>query len=243
MLPELSPLGPIGPLLARLGADASAFLSAVLASPVQIAAHGAAALGIVLVAAGAFMRTMVPLRWLTVGSNLGLLTYGALHPSPITLAVAATLLPINIYRAIEVTRLTRRVQSASAAANLAALWIRPHMTARRLKAGQVLFSKGDTADRLHLLAEGRMELSDIGVALDIGHIFGEIALFSPSRLRTHTVRCISACTVLEIDETTVRQLFYQYPAFGFHLIELLAANFTRNLERVERRAVGQMKHG
>ena len=240
MLPELSPLGP---LLARWGADGAAFLTAVLASPVQIAAHGAAALGIVQVAAGAFVRTMLPLRWLAVGSNLGLLIYGALHPSPITLAVAATLLPINLYRAIEVTRLTRRVRRASAAANLAALWLRPHMTARRLKAGQVLFNKGDPADRLHLLAEGRMELSDIGVALEIGQIFGEIALFSPSGLRTHTVRCISACTVLEIHETTVRQLFYQHPAFGFHLIELLATNFSNNLERLERQSAAHLKRG
>ena len=239
----LAELNPVGPLLTGLGANAAAFLSTVLASPVQIAAHVAAALGVLMVAAGAVVRTMVPLRWLTVGSNLGLLTYGALHPSPITLAVAATLLPINIYRAVEVTRLTRRVHRASAAADLAALWIRPHMTARRLKAGQVLFNKGDPADRLHLLADGRMELSDIGVPLEIGHIFGEIALFSPSGLRTHTVRCISACTVLEIHETTVRQLFYQYPAFGFHLIELLAANFSRNLERQERQSAAQLQRG
>ena len=236
MLPEMSQ---VGPMLVRLGAEAAAFFSTVLASPVQLVAHAAVALGIVLVAAGAFVRTMVPLRWLAVGSNLGLLTYGALHPSPITLAVAATLLPINIYRAIEVTRLTRRVHRASAAANLAALWIRPHMTARRLKPGQVLFKKGDTADRLHLLAEGEMELSDIGVPLEVGHIFGEIALFSPSGLRTHTVRCISACTVLEIHASTVRQLFYQHPAFGFHLIELLAANFSLNLERLERQAASR----
>ena len=239
----LAELNPVGPLLTGLGAHAAAFLSSVLASPVQIAAHGAAALGVLMVAAGAVVRTMVPLRWLTVGSNLGLLIYGALHPSPVTLVVAATLLPINIYRAVEVTRLTRRVHRASAAAYLAALWIRPHMTARRLKAGQVLFNKGDPADRLHLLADGRMELSDIGVPLEIGHIFGEIALFSPSGLRTHTVRCISACTVLEIHETTVRQLFYQYPAFGFHLIELLAANFSRNLERLERQSAAPLQRG
>ena len=82
----------------------------VLASPQQIVAHLAAALGVGLAAAGAIVRTMKPLRWLAVGGNLGLLAYGALHPSPTTLAVAACLLPINLYRAVEVTRLTRRVQ-------------------------------------------------------------------------------------------------------------------------------------
>lgn len=228
-------LADLGALVARAGSEASAFGAGLLISPVQIVAHLAAAAGIALVAAGALARTMMPLRWLAVGSNLGLLVYGMLHPSPITLAIAATLLPINIYRAVEVTRLSRRVHRAAAAAELATLWIRPHMVARRLKAGQVLFSKGDTAEHLFLLADGRMELADIGEPLGLGHIFGEIALFSPDGLRTHTLRCITACTVLEIHESTVRQLFYQHPAFGFHLIELLAANYSRNLVRAERR--------
>jgi hypothetical protein len=215
-------------------AAGAADLAAVLASPLQVAAHLAAAVGVALVLAGAFVRTMTPLRWLAAGSNLGLLVYGALRPSPITLIIAAALLPINIYRAVEVTLLTRRVKRAAAEADHAALWIRPYMKARRLKPGEVLFSKGDSADRLHLLADGAMELADVGEALQVGRIFGEIALFSPSGLRTHTVRCITACTVLEIHESTVRQLFYQNPAFGFHLIALLAANFNRSLERAER---------
>jgi CRP-like cAMP-binding protein len=224
-----------GALWARAASAALAFGAGLLTSPSQIAAHLAAAAGIGLVAAGSLVRTMMPLRWLAVGSNLGLLVYGALHPSAITLTIAATLLPINLYRAIEVTRLSRRVHRAAAAAELATLWLRPYMVARRLRAGQVLFSKGDTAEHLFLLVDGRMELSDIGEPLDLGHIFGEIALFSPDGLRTHTVRCVTACTVLEIHDSTVRQLFYQHPAFGFHLIELLAANYSRNMRRTEAR--------
>lgn len=224
-------------LAAWAGAEVVAAMAGVLHSPLQIVAHLAAAVALALVAAGALVRTMLPLRWLAVGSNLGLLVYGTLHPSPITLAIAATLLPINIYRAIEVTRLSRRVHRAAAAAELATLWIRPHMVSRRLKAGQVLFAKGDTAEHLFLLADGRMELADIDEPLSLGHIFGEIALFSPDGLRTHTVRCVTACTVLEIHDHTVRQLFYQHPAFGFHLIELLAANYSSNLGRAQRRVL------
>ena len=210
------------------------FVVAQWASPVQILAHLAAATAIALVAAGALVRTMRPLRWLAVGSNVGLLIYGALHPSPTTLAVAACLLPINLYRAVEVTRLTRRVQNAGVEADLASLWLRPHMKARKHKAGTVLFRKGDKADRLHLLVDGQMELADVGAPMEDGRIFGEVALFSPSHQRTHTVRCISACTVLEIHEDTVRQLYFQNPAFGIHLIELLAANFSADIARAER---------
>ena len=207
----------------------------ILSSPTQILAHVAAGLGITLVVVAAFVRTMIPLRLLAVGSNVGLLIYGALRPQPITMMIAATLLPINIYRAIEMTRLTRRVNRAEVAGNQSGLWLRPYMKPRRLRAGQVLFRKGDRADRMYLLVEGDMELADIGIKLDSGRIFGEIALFSPDKIRTHTVRCVTPCTVLAISYGTVKQLYFQNPAFGFHLIELLASRLGNDVERAERR--------
>ena len=207
----------------------------ILSSPTQIIAHLAAGIGITLVVVAAFVRTMIPLRLLAVGSNVGLLIYGALRPSPITMIIAATLLPINIYRAIEMTRLTRRVNRAEVAGNQSGLWLRPYMKPRRLRAGQVLFRKGERADRMYLLVEGDMELADIGVKLDSGRIFGEIALFSPNKIRTHTVRCMTPCTVLVISYGTVKQLYFQNPSFGFHLIELLASRLGNDVERAERR--------
>ena len=66
-------------------------------------------------------------------------------------------------------------------------------------------------------------------------IFGEIALFSPEHVRTNTVRCLTRCVVLSIHESTVRQLYFQNPAFGFHLIELLAARLSTDVKSVEQR--------
>jgi CRP-like cAMP-binding protein len=209
------------------------YVAEVLASPQQIVAHAAALLGVLMVTAGALARTMMPLRWLAAGSNLGLLVFGALHPSPTTLLIAALLLPVNLYRAVEVTRLTRRVSRATAEADHAGLWLKPYMKPRKLKAGQVLFSKGDKAEHLYLLVQGRMEMADIGQPLEAGRLFGEIALFSPAGLRTHTVRCLTPCTVLEIHDSTVKQLYYQNPAFGFHLVSLLAARLSSDVQRAE----------
>ncbi|MGA2551930.1 MAG: cyclic nucleotide-binding domain-containing protein [Burkholderiaceae bacterium] len=218
-------------LSARAGAEVAAYVASVISSPTQIVATVAVTFGVGLVLAGAFVRTMLPLRWLAAGSDAALIVFGALHPSTVTLIMATTLLPINVFRAIEMTRLTRRVRHAQADADMAGLWLKPYMKARRLQAGQVLFYKGDTADRLYLLVDGIMELADIHKALEPGRIFGEIALFSPTRLRTHTVHCVSACTVLEIHESTVQQLYFQNPAFGFHLMKLLASRMSADLER------------
>ena len=218
-------------LTAQASAAAATYFAAVLSSPAQIVATLAGALGIGLVVSGALTRTMLPLRWLVVGSDSAMLVFGALHPSTITMVVAACLLPINLFRAVEVTRLTRRVARAQADSDLAGLWLKPYMKPRRLKAGQVLFNRGDEADRLYLLVDGKLELVDLGKPLETGRIFGEIALFSPSRRRTHTARCVSPCSVLEIHESTVKQLFYQNPAFGFHLSELLAGRLSADIER------------
>lgn len=218
---------------------ATAYLNEAVSSPRQITAHLAALLGVGLVMAGALMRTMTPLRWAAVGSNIGLFCYGLLRPSPITMSVAAVLLPINIYRAVEVTRLTRRVRRATSAAEHAGLWLKPYMKTRKLRAGKTLFSKGDRAEHLYLLVSGQLELLGTGRLLEPGRIFGEIALFSPGRQRTQTVRARTPCVLLQIHDSTVKQLFYQEPAFGFHMIELLAERLSNDVQRAERQAGGE----
>ena len=200
-------------------------------SPRHLVAHADGALAVGFAAAGALGRTMIPLRWLAVGSNLGVLAFGALVPPPATLAVAAVLLPINLYRLHEMVRLTRQVSAAEGGSDLSGLWLRPYMTAKKLRAGTVLFRRGDAADRLYLLAEGRMALVEIGQEIPAGRVFGEIALFSPAKRRTHSARCLTACTVLHISEDTVKQLYYQNPAFSFHLIGLVAARLSDDVER------------
>lgn len=220
-------------LASHLLTEVQTFVAATLASPQQMAANGAAVVGIGFVLAGALTRTMLPLRCLAVGSNIGMLLYGALHPSPITLITAALLLPINLYRMIEVLRLTRRVARAVVQADMAAVWLRPYMKKRRLKAGEILFSKGDEADKLYLLAAGELELTGLGIRLKPGRIFGEIALFTPEGVRTQTIRCVGPCTVLEIGAGTVRQIFFQNPAFAFHLVGLLAERLASDVVRAE----------
>jgi hypothetical protein len=218
--------------------DTSAWLAfladqwaAVSLTPRQLVACAAGATGVGFAAAGALVRTMLPLRWLAVGSNLGFLAFGALMPSPPTLAVAAVLLPINVWRLREILLITRKVHAATDRRDLAGLWLRPYMKPRRLAAGAVLFRRGEVARRLFLLVDGRMQLQEIGRPIPPGRVFGEIALFSPSKRRTYTAHCLTDCTVLQIHEDTVHQLYFQNPSFGFHLIGLVAARLTDDIER------------
>ena len=205
-----------------------------LSQPQQLLAVVSAGIAVALIVVSTFVRTIIPLRWLAVGSNAGFIFYGLLHPSLLMLALHLTLLPINLVRVAQMTRLTRRVASAVASKNDDwGLWLRPYMRTRQLKAGEVLFRKGDTADQLYLLAEGRMELAEIGVVMEPGRVFGEIAFFAPDRRRTRTARCITPCTVLSIDEATFKELYYQNPDFGFEVVRLVAGRLSGDVQRLE----------
>lgn len=182
--------------------------------------------------AGTFVKTMIPLRWLAAGGNLGFMICGVLMPSLPMLILHALLLPINSVRAIEMMRLTRRVNRAAADTTNSGFWLRPYMTRRKLPAGAIVFRRGDPADHLYMLAVGRIELVEIGVVLTPGRIFGELAFFHPERKRTLTARCLDACQLLSIDESGMRQLYYQNPEFGFQLIGLVAGRMHADVERL-----------
>jgi CRP/FNR family cyclic AMP-dependent transcriptional regulator len=217
-------------------------VQAVLASPREIVAYLAGGLAASFVIGSAFVRTMIPLRWLAVAGNVGFVVFGLLHPQWLTLLVSAVLLPINVRRALQMMRLTRRVKAAEAASDLSGVWLRPYMKPRKLKAGTVLFRKGDLGDHLYCVVDGQIELVEIGAVLLPGKIFGEIAFFAPDRRRTLTARCVEAATVLAIDEGTVKQLVYQNPALGFHLMGLVAGRLSEDIRRFENRLAGAPPH-
>jgi CRP/FNR family cyclic AMP-dependent transcriptional regulator len=213
-------------------AGTAAQLASAFSTPADVAALIAALVGVALVITSSFVKTMIPLRWLAVGSNIGFLVYCALHPSIIVLLLHGTLLPINVWRAVEMVRLTRRVRAAAAAGDLSGLWLKPYMRSARFKAGQVLFNKGDSAEHLFMLADGQVEFVEIGEAIEPGRMFGEIAFFAPDRRRTLTARCRTDCTVLSIDESTFKQLYFQNPAFGFQVVALVAGRLLADRQRL-----------
>lgn len=219
-------------LIAELVDSASRYLSAALSSPAELFALVSVVIAGGLVLVSSFVKTMIPLRWLAIGSNFGFVAYGALHPSIPMLLLHAALVPINIYRLAEMVRLTRRVRAVAGSGDVLAVWLKPYMRSKKLADGTVLFKKDDIGDRMYLLAEGCVEFVEIGTSVTPGEIFGELAFFSPNRTRALTARCVGKCTVLSIDESTLKQLYYQNPAFGFKLIRLVAGRLSADVQRL-----------
>lgn len=219
--------------LAHLLSYQADLLKATAEDPLLLLALASAVLAALLVIVSAFVKTMIPLRWLAVGSNVGFIVYGLLYPSALLVLLHTVLLPVNLWRVWQMMQLTRRVAASSVDPQQLQVWLRPYMRSRRFKAGHVLFANGDEASRLYFLVEGQVELPEVGRRLSAGQMFGEIAFFAPDRRRSSSARCVTACTVMSIDEDTFKQLVYQNPDFGLQVVRLIAGRLTDDIRRLQ----------
>ncbi|MBU0516234.1 MAG: cyclic nucleotide-binding domain-containing protein [Proteobacteria bacterium] len=101
---------------------------------------------------------------------------------------------------------------------------------------QVLFQRGDPADNLYLLEEGRISLfiEEGGVlifSVDApGEVFGWSALVEPN-VYTASARCDAATRVLKIDRTALEHIFEKNPREAFLVMKRLAGAIGQRLAR------------
>ena len=180
-----------------------------------------------LVFSSFFMKTMIPLRIVAIVSNVAFITYallgirygifGRVYP---ILVLHASLLPLNLLRLRQLTRLTAAVQRATDEDVLQSLI--PYMKTELHPKGTVLFKQGDPADRLYMIQEGRVRFPEIDKHVGPGEVFGEVGLFAPQSVRALTAVCEEPCRLSAISREKVLELYYQNPKFGFFLIRLVS---------------------
>ncbi|HEY7457900.1 MAG TPA: cyclic nucleotide-binding domain-containing protein [Xanthobacteraceae bacterium] len=186
-----------------------------------------------LVIATLSMRTMVPLRVTGIASNFAFITYGFMFGSVPTIVLHAILFPLNVYRLSEMLKLIKQVKAASAG-DLSMDWIKPFMSKRAIKAGEILFRKGDEANHMYFVVSGKLRLHEIHIEVPPGAVVGELGMLAPNRKRTQTLECTDGGSVLEIDYEKIEQLYYQNPTFGFYFLRLSSARLFENIGRLER---------
>jgi CRP-like cAMP-binding protein len=179
-----------------------------------------------------YMKTMVPLRIVGIIANLFFLAYGYFYPSYPTVVLYLGILPINIFRLIEMQRLIRQVRD-SADTDQSMDWLKPFMTKRTYKKGDVLFRKNDRAYEMYYVVSGRFLVSEIGVTIPAGQVFGELGLLAPENRRTSSVECVETGVVLTITYDKVQELYFQNPTFGFYFLRLTTERLLQNITRLE----------
>ncbi len=195
-------------------------------------------LGAAFYLASHFMRGMVPLRVLSLCSNVALIVYSVFHLEFDIgkLAVLpefllnAILLPVNARRLLEILRLTKEIEKVTEKSPVSD-WLLPHMHMHKHKAGHVLFREGDKADEIYYVASGTLRLEGVGTTIGPDNLVGEIALFSPDKKRTLTVVCETDCDLYMMTDEQIYQLYYQNPKLGFYFMKLIVERLLRDVQR------------
>lgn len=185
-----------------------------------------------LVFATFYMKTMIPLRVVGISSNVTFLLYSWFAGVMPLFVLHAALLPLNIWRLMQIRALVREVRKV-AVGDLPLESLLPFMSPRRAEAGEVLFRRGDAAGEMFHLMSGAVRLEELGKTLGPGAMLGEISMFAPRRERTATAVCDTDVELLSITADKVMQLYYQNPRFGFHVIRLITGRLIENLRRGE----------
>ncbi|NBJ09859.1 Crp/Fnr family transcriptional regulator [Microvirga arsenatis] len=189
-------------------------------------------LGAALAITGSAMKTIIPLRCIGIAANICSLIFSSFTHNYPSLVVNLILLPLNSVRLYQMLGLIKRVKKASKS-DLSMDWLKPFMTRRKTKAGEVLFAKGDVATCMFYTLSGRYRLKEIGIELVQGQVVGEMGFLSPDNTRTQTLECIEGGEVLSISYDEVRQLYFQNPQFGFYFLRLSSERLFHNMQRME----------
>ena len=195
-------------------------------------ANAVGLLGGICYIASTQMKTIVPLRTAGIASNFFLMIYGLMAPSYLTFFLYITLMPINAIRLFQMLHLIKKVKVATQG-DLSMDWLKPFMTKRSYRKGDVLFHKGDIAEEMFYTVDGKFLVSGINIELPRGQILGEMGLLAPDNRRTQTVECIEDGQVLTITYDTVRELYFQNPSFGFYFLRLTSERMLQNIARLE----------
>ena len=191
-----------------------------------------ALIGAIFFVATLLTRTMVPLRVSNMISNVFFMAFGALAGDIRTFLVFLLLLPINAIRLRQMLNLVKKARNA-VRGETSMEWLKPFMTQRKYRQGDVLCKKGEAANEMFLTVSGKFLVTEFGIELPPGSPVGELGFLTPNNLRTATVECTEAAQVLTITYERLLELYFQNPQFGYYFLVLTGQRLLQNIARGE----------
>lgn len=179
-------------------------------------------LGGLLVFSTFYLKTMIRLRLVAIASNFVFVAYGLMGNLVPILMLHLLLLPLNVWRLVEIKQLIRKVRASEQTDTAAPGLVLPYMKQVTKKSGEQLFAKGDRADCVYYLLKGSVRLMEKNVVVPGGQMIGIIGIFSSEHRRTDTAVCLSDVELGMISKDKILELFHQSPDFGAFLIRLVA---------------------
>ncbi|HUN46591.1 MAG TPA: cyclic nucleotide-binding domain-containing protein [Stellaceae bacterium] len=175
------------------------------------------------------MRTMMPLRIIALGSNLLFIAYGVFEQFYIVILLNTVILPLNIWRLIEIMRLIKSVKTAVDQDDVFEALI-PFGRRMTLKSGETIIRKGDLSEALYLVVEGSLYVEEAKAELGPGAIVGEIGVLSGKQRRTATVSAKTNCVLAKVSAEDFQRVYFTNPAVGLSLVRLVIDRLIEQLE-------------
>src|SRR5437762_13057665 len=132
-----------------------------------------ALVGAIFFVATLLTQTMVPLRVANMIGCAFFAAFGALTGAVTTFLLYLLMVPINAYRLRQMLALVKKARSATQG-DTSMEWLKPFMTERKYRKGDILFRKGDTADEMLLTVTGKFLVTEFGIELPPGRLMGEL---------------------------------------------------------------------
>ena len=192
-----------------------------------------ALIGVIFFVATLLMHTMVPLRIANMIGCLFFACFGALTGAVATFLLYLLMVPINAYRLRQMLVLVKKARSATQG-DTSLEWLKPFMTERKYRKGDILMKKGDAANEMLLTVTGKFLVKEISVELPPGRVMGELGFLTPDNRRTATIECIEDGHVLTITYEKLLEIYFQNPQFGYYFLVLTSQRLLENISRLER---------
>src|SRR5712675_1206120 len=191
-----------------------------------------ALVGAIFFVATLLTQTMVPLRVANMIGCAFFAGFGALAGNVTTFLLYLLMVPINAYRLRQMLNLVKKARTATAG-DTSMEWLKPFMTERKYRKGDILMKKGDAADEMLMTVTGKFLVTEIGVELPPGSLMGELGFLTPNNRRTATIECIEAGQVLTISYEKLLEIYFQNPQFGYYFLVLTSQRLLENIARLE----------
>jgi hypothetical protein len=191
-----------------------------------------ALVGAIFFVATLLTQTMVPLRVANMIGCVFFAIFGALTGAVTTFLLYLLMVPINAYRLRQMLALVKKARAATQG-DMSMEWLKPFMTQRKYRKGDILMKKGAVANEMLLTITGRFRVIEIDVDVPPGQLMGELGFLTPDNRRTATIECIEEGYVLTITYEKLLEIYFQNPQFGYYFLVLTSHRLLENLARAE----------
>lgn len=176
-----------------------------------------------------WMKTIIPLRLVALAGNALYLGYGINAELGNIILLHGSLLPLNLFRLYQAVMLRKRLHEM-AHSDFDPRSLLPFMAPMEKTAGSYLFKRGDNARDIYYLKDGTVQIDELDLKIPAGQLVGEIAMFTPDKNRTQSIKCETDCKLMRISEEKTLQLYAENPEFGLYVTKMMVARLLENAQ-------------